>query len=110
MQKLGKVIHYFNKIRVAIVRLTAPIKVGMRVEFRRNKETFEQELTSIQIDHEPVKSARKGQAVGIKVRKKTNEGTLVFSTSAKRQAQAPKNRPAKKATKRPARPRKKARR
>lgn len=107
--RVGKVIHYFNKIRVAIVRLTAPMKVGMRVEFRRNNEVFEQEIVSIQIDHEPVKQARKGQVVGIKVRKKTSEGTLVFSASAKRKVKDPKKPTKKAATKQPARPPKKAR-
>lgn len=113
--RIGKVIHYFNKIRVAIVRLTAPVRVGMRVEFRRNNETFEQEITSIQIDHETVTRAPKGTVVGIKVKKRVHEGALVFSAGARKEkkisasktkrvaATKKKRTPAKNATRRPAR-------
>jgi len=39
---------------------------------------FEQEVSSMQIDHQEVKSAKKGDSVGMKVDKKVHEGYKVY--------------------------------
>ncbi|MBI2590468.1 MAG: hypothetical protein HYW33_01110 [Candidatus Blackburnbacteria bacterium] len=78
-QKIGDVIHYYDKIDVAIIRLTDPISCGDKVKFARGGEDlFDQEVDSIQIEHQSVDSAQKGDEIGIKVTQKLKEGAEVY--------------------------------
>lgn len=74
---VGKVVHYYEKAGVAIVEVSGKIAVGDTLKFQRGEEAFEQEVTSMQVDHQSVESAKKGDAVGIKVDQKAKEGTVV---------------------------------
>ena len=76
---IGKVTHYFSNIEVAVVDLTAPLKQGDTIRIVGGQETdFEQEVSSIQVDHKEVKSAKKGDSVGMKVDEKVHEGYKVY--------------------------------
>lgn len=75
--KVGKVTHYYNKAGVAIVEVEGSIKVGDMVKFQGHGTDFEQPLDSIQINHEQVQSAGKGDVIGVKVAKEVKEGTEV---------------------------------
>ena len=75
---LGKIIHYYDKIGVGIVKLSSPLTVGERVLFRRGAEEFEQQVSSMQIDHEPVLRAGKGAVIGLKVDRPVRDGALVL--------------------------------
>ncbi len=76
---IGVVTHYFDKIGVAALKLKAPLSVGDRILFRSNLgDLFEQEITSIQIEHQSVKKAKKGDEVGIKVDQKVHDGNEVY--------------------------------
>jgi len=74
---IGKVTHYYDHISVAVVELAAPLKVGDTVCFKRGDQELVQEVESLQLDHEPIIAAKKGQAVGMKVSGPVHEGTLV---------------------------------
>lgn len=78
----GKVVHYYDKVSVAIVELSGKLAVGDTLKFKRGEDEFEQEVTSMQIEHKSVESAKKGDAVGIKVDQKTKEGALVYKVTA----------------------------
>ena len=80
--EVGKVVHYYDKVGVAIVELSEKLAVGDTVKLKRGEDEFEQEVTSMQIEHESVESAKKGDAVGIKVDQKTKEGAVVFKVTA----------------------------
>jgi len=76
---IGKITHYFSDIEVAVIDLSAPLKRGDNIRIVGGQETdFEQEVGSMQIDHEDVKSAKKGDSVGMKVDEKVHEGYKVF--------------------------------
>lgn len=78
-KKIGVVKHYFNKIGVAAIVFQANLSVGDKVKFVRNgKELFQQEVTSMQKDHEGVTSVKKGDDIGMKVDKPVGEETEVF--------------------------------
>ena len=80
-KKIGVVKHYFNKIGVAAIVFQNKVSVGDKVKFVRNgKELFQQEVISIQKDHENVTTVSKGDDVGMKVDKPVGEGTDVFKT------------------------------
>ena len=79
MFKIGKVIHYYDKLSVAIVELAAELSLGDKVKFvRGGEDMFEQTVDSIQIEHEKKESAGKGEVVGLKVEKEVKEGSEVF--------------------------------
>ena len=53
-------------------------KVSERLKLRPQETDFEQEVESMQIDHKEMKSAKKGDSVGMKVDEKVHEGYKVF--------------------------------
>lgn len=82
--KIGKVTHFFSKISVAVVELSAPLKVGDKIKFKRHDgEEFEQVVQSMQIEHEQVKAAKKGQAIGLKTLQPVHEGAEVLKVTDK---------------------------
>ncbi len=77
--KIGEVIHYYDKIKVAIVDLTNSLAVGDRVRFvRGGEDLFTQYIESIQIENEKVEIAKKGETVGIKTQKPVKEGAEIY--------------------------------
>ena len=75
---LGTVVHYYDKIGVAVIKLTKGVKVGDKVKFVHKDVSFEQGIESMQLDHVQISVAEKDQEVAIKVDKKVNSGTLVY--------------------------------
>jgi len=75
---LGKVDHYFDKISVAAMKLGDSLKVGDTVRIEGGSVAFSQPIASMQIEHEQVNSAKKGDEVGFKVKQKVREGYRVF--------------------------------
>lgn len=82
MNEVGKVTHYYGKIGVAIVALSAPLKVGDKIKVEGNRTEFEQTVDSMEIDRAPVTAAKKGDVVGMKVRERVNEGATVSKVEA----------------------------
>lgn len=75
---IGKIIHFYPKISVVVVELEDALKVGDKISIERESGSFEQTVESIQIEHENVQQAEKGQAIGMKVSERTREGAKVF--------------------------------
>jgi putative protease len=75
---IGKITHYFGKISVAIVELSGVLKAGDRIHVKGGTTDFEQDISSIQIEHENVEKAKKGDAIGLKVDEKVREGDEVY--------------------------------
>lgn len=76
---IGEVEHYFSKIGVAVINLTAPLSVGDTIRVAGGAETdFEQSVDSMEADHVKVEKAKKGDSVGLKVKEKVREGYQVY--------------------------------
>jgi len=76
--RVGVVEHFYDRISVAVINLTDTIKVGDTVHFLGHGVDFQQEVTSLQIEHEVVQSAGQGQQVAIKVSKPVKRETAIF--------------------------------
>ena len=76
--KVGKVTHYYNKAGVAIVELEGDLKVGDTIKFQGHGADFEQPVDSMQVNHEQVQSAGKGDVIGLKVLQEVKEGVEVL--------------------------------
>jgi len=77
-QEVGKVTHFFSKISVAVVELNAPLSVGDKIRIQGPTTDFEQTVQSMQIEHENVKTAKKGQSIGLKVNERVRESDTVY--------------------------------
>ena len=75
---IGEITHYYGNINVAIVKFNKSVDVGAKVHFKGAHTDFGQEISSMQFDHKDISSAKKGQAVGIKVNEKVHEGDKVY--------------------------------
>jgi len=76
--EVGRVTHYFTKIGVAVVELSAPLAVGDRIRIRGPTTDFEQTVESMQIEHENVERAEAGQSIGLKVKERVREKDRVY--------------------------------
>jgi len=82
MFKVGTVTHYYDKIGVAIIELSATLSVGDKVKFVRNGEDlFTETVESIQVEHKKIDSASSGDVIGLKTNEAVKTGTEVFKES-----------------------------
>ena len=69
-KRIGKVVHYFGKISVAVLELESDLKIGDRVHFEGPHTDFDQEIESMQVEHETVEQGSAGDEVAIKVKER----------------------------------------
>ncbi len=78
-QQIGKITHYFSNIGVGVIGLTdGSLGVGDTIKVEGHGVDFEQIVTSMQIDHQPVANAQAGQSVGLKTDQAVKEGDVVY--------------------------------
>lgn len=77
-KKVGEVTHYWGKIGVAGIKLTGTLRVGDTIRIRGATTDFEQIVSSMQIEHENIETAQKGQEIGLKVKDKVRIGDTVY--------------------------------
>lgn len=75
---IGKITHYFGNIGVGVVELSGTLKVGDTIRIVGGETDFTQNIDSMEIEHEKVKEAKKGDSVGFKVEQKVREGYKVY--------------------------------
>jgi len=75
---IGYVSNYFEHVEVAAVKLEAPLKVGDTIRIVGGETDLEQAVESMQIHHEQVEKAKKGDEIGIKVSGKVRKGYKVY--------------------------------
>lgn len=80
MDPIGKVIHYYDKIEVAIIDLQkGKLKVGDEIKFKHGEEEFTQKIDSLQVEHKSVEEVKPKDQFGLKVSQAVKPGTLVFA-------------------------------
>jgi putative protease len=78
-EKIGFVSNYFSKISVAAVEITdGTVSVGDTLHFLGHTTDFESRVHSMQIEHQSVEEAKKGDSVGVKVSEKVREKDKVY--------------------------------
>ncbi|HBC72711.1 MAG: Translation elongation factor-like protein [Candidatus Amesbacteria bacterium GW2011_GWB1_47_19] len=71
--KAGNVTHYYDHIGVAVVDLTAGLTLGENIRVSGSAE-FSQKVDSMQVEHQQVTSAKKGDTIGLKVAQAVKPG------------------------------------
>lgn len=74
---IGKVVHFYNRINVAVLELNDVLKVGDTVRIVGHTTEFTQPVESMEIEHQKVQSAGPGE-VALKVWEYTRRGDEVF--------------------------------
>jgi putative protease len=75
---VGVVSTYFSHVSVAAIKLSDKLKVGDKVHIKGHTTDFEQKVAGIEIERKPVKEAKKGDHIGIKVPEKVRPNDIVF--------------------------------
>lgn len=78
---IGKIVHYYGKLGVAIIELSDTLAVGNTIHVKGAHDDFIQEVKELQYEHEAIPEAKSGQQVGIKVDQKVHENDQVFLVS-----------------------------
>ncbi len=77
-QVIGRVTHYYSKIGVAILELDKPLKAGEKIAVIGSTTDIEQDVKSMQVEHQNIDSAEAGDLVGLKIKGKVREGDTVY--------------------------------
>lgn len=78
-EEIGHVTHYFPKISVAVIEITAgSLKVGETIHVKGHTSDFTQVVESLQQEHLSVPEAKKGVSAGMKVKEHVREGDRVY--------------------------------
>jgi hypothetical protein len=76
--EIGKVTHFFSKIGVGIVELTAPLSLGDLILVKGPSTDFEMAVESMQIEHKSVSRAEGGQSIGLKMVQQAKERDVIY--------------------------------
>ena len=76
--EVGTVSHFFGRVSVAGIDLSAELVVGDRIHIKGHTTDLSQSVDSMQIDGADVSEAMAGQSVGIQVSERCRTGDTVY--------------------------------
>jgi putative protease len=77
-KEIGRVSSYFSHVGVAAIQISGKLKIGDKVHVKGHTTDFEVGVDSMQIERKDVKTAKKGDHIGIKVPEKVRPNDRVF--------------------------------
>ena len=78
-EKVGKVAKFFAKPGVAAIEITdGTLSIGDKIKIKGHTTDFEDTISSMQEDNEPIEKAAPGQLIGIKVKDRVREHDIVY--------------------------------
>ena len=75
---IGKITHYFGNIGVAVIKLSDKLKVGDTIRIIGGETDFTQNVDSMEMEHQKIEEAKKGESIGLKVDQKVREDYKVY--------------------------------
>jgi translation elongation factor EF-1alpha len=79
--KIGTITHFYTKIGVAVVELSEPLQVGDTIHISGHTTDLTQKVESMQVEHQNVERAEKGQSIGLKVKEEVREKASVYKVT-----------------------------
>lgn len=76
--EIGRVLHYYNHLHVAVLKLTEPLEVGDLIHIWGYTTDFMQKVTSLQIDHHTVTGVPPGEEVALEVIKPVRAHDVLY--------------------------------
>ncbi len=81
-QEIGYVSKFFGQISIAAIEITAgKLSIGDTIHIKGYTTDLEVEVNSMQIEHEAIESAKKGDSIGVKITDKARRKDKVFKLS-----------------------------
>jgi translation elongation factor EF-1alpha len=80
-ERIGTVVHFFNKISVVVAKLESDLKIGDTVHFHGPHTDFTQKVSSMQVEHEVVTEGAAGDEVAIKVDQRVRKSDALYRPS-----------------------------
>lgn len=77
-KSIGKITHYFNKAKVAVVKLSDSLVLDEKIKVMGGEKEFTQKVKSMEIDGKKISKAKAKQDIGMKVSKPVREGYKIF--------------------------------
>jgi len=79
--KVGEILQYKEDISMAVIQLCAFLKVGDTVHFLGHGSDFQQKITDMQKNNEPIQVAVQGEMIAVKTIKPVKRNTAVYLIS-----------------------------
>ena len=76
--KIGEIAHFFSKIKIGVVKLSATLKVGDNIRVIGGETDFDQSVQSMEVDKKKINKAKKGDLIGSKFFQKVRRGYKVY--------------------------------
>ena len=80
--QIGKVIHYYDKIDVAVITVTKPLKTGDTVKISGHDKEFTQKVESLQVEHKAVIKLARNKEGAMKVDQPVKTGDILYLVTA----------------------------
>jgi len=78
-KEVGLVVKFFAKPSVAAIKVTrGSIKQGDLLRYKGHTTDFTEEVTTMEIDRQPIEEAKVGDMVGLKVKERVRENDKVL--------------------------------
>ncbi|OGW39248.1 MAG: translation elongation factor-like protein [Nitrospirae bacterium RBG_13_39_12] len=78
---VGKITHFFKKIGVAVAELSDTLQTGDTIHISGQTTDLTQKVESMEIEHQNVEKAEKGQSIGLKVKGEVREKDAVYKVT-----------------------------
>ena len=75
---LGIVTGYFAHVRAAVLKLKGPLALGDAIWIKGHTTDLKQTVNSLQMDCQPITSAKRGQEIGLQVNDRARRGDRVY--------------------------------
>lgn len=75
---VGTVVNYLSRLGVAIVDLNDSLAVGDRISIEGNSTNIQQIVDSMQIEHQSIAQANKGESIGLKLADHCRKGDCIY--------------------------------
>ena len=75
---IGEVTHYFSRVGVAVMNISAPLRKGDWIRVSGHTTDLHQRIDSMEIEHQQVEEAKPGDGVAIKVSDRVRVGDSVY--------------------------------
>lgn len=77
-KEIGAIIHYYDHINVAVVKLSGTLKAGDSIHVKGATTDFTEKVESMQIEKDKIEEAKAGQEIGLKVQERVREHDKIF--------------------------------
>jgi len=76
--EIGRVVHYYNHLNVAVLKLTDSLKLGDRIHILGHVTDLTERVASMEINHQIAVWVKPGEDVAIKVNEPVREHDVVY--------------------------------